>query len=571
MRRPVYSCGILAMLITLAWICAPCWWSFALAAENAHPSWYTQFGDSLLTGSNAGILDLSESPGPIGGLSISGFLNNSSGMWADSSALRGFGRSSGEHHGSNSLSVERNWIQIDTNYVLDGNNKFFLRVWGVYEPSYPWEENTLLGPGSRYDRSQPDFYNRYDVRDAFWKNTTGPLTTFFGHQIVTWGESLSFRVGDVINPQDLSWNFGFANLEQSRLPLWMIHPILNLPEFKPFESSFIEGVWAPAWQPAYTSVDYPDGRYAGQHEVAGAVNLQPPGGGRFDTYPYPFTIPAMTPAGRQAAFPQVTGTVTPPDIYRLPSDTWANSMGGIRLHSIVEDAEITMLYWHGHQLNNTTFVAGSKTTGQIFEQRYPQLNDLGVTLNRPIYLPGRLVSDIPLVARTEAVWQDRTPFNTINVANSSAVVYSSTINTLVALDIDSLATPWLSRTGSLTINLEWNNYTILSPSKNLVYGGYPERWRHNEENLLVSANTSWWWGAVVLTPSAIYNPDGDTWEFFPSVVLTPPWTNKYLLTLQYVGVVSNDKYSAFAGGNFRGKNILLMQFQYNFDLVRGRQ
>lgn len=246
-------------------------------------------------------------------------------------------------------------------------------------------------------------------------------------------------------------------------------------------------------------------------------------------------------------------------------------MGGIRLHSIVEDAEITMLYWHGHQLNNTTFVAGSKTTGQIFEQRYPQLNDLGVTLNRPIYLPGRLVSDIPLVARTEAVWQDRTPFNTINVANSSAVVYSSTINTLVALDIDSLATPWLSRTGSLTINLEWNNYTILSPSKNLVYGGYPERWRHNEENLLVSANTSWWWGAVVLTPSAIYNPDGDTWEFFPSVVLTPPWTNKYLLTLQYVGVVSNDKYSAFAGGTFRGKNILLMQFQYNFDLVRGRQ
>lgn len=110
----------------------------------------------------------------------------------------------------------------------------------------------------------------------------------------------------------------------------------------------------------------------------------------------------------------------------------------------------------------------------------------------------------------------------------------------------------------------------MSPNKDMVYGGYAERWRHNEENLLFSANTSWWWGAVVFTPSAIYNPDGNTWELFPSVVLTPPWTSKYFMTLQYVGVLSNDKYGAFAGGTFNGKNILLMQFQYNFDLVRGR-
>ena len=222
------------------------------SAEDGHKSSYSQFGGNLLTGGNAPYLDLSQSPSPLGGLSVSGFLNNSTGMWANSSALRSFGRSSGEHHGSNSLAVERNWIQVDTNYVLDGNNRFFLRFWGVYEPSYPWESRDLLGPGGQYDRSAPDFYNRYDVRDAFWKNTTGPLTTFFGRQIVTWGESLAFRVGDVINPQDLSWNFGFANLEQSRLPLWMVHPILNLPELKPFEGNFIEGVWTPAWQPLYT-------------------------------------------------------------------------------------------------------------------------------------------------------------------------------------------------------------------------------------------------------------------------------------------------------------------------------
>jgi hypothetical protein len=391
MRRREYSHGILLVFfsVSVAVVCVCASSGSALAGDDDQQSWYTRFGRSLLTGSNAAFLDLSETPSPIAGLSVSGFLNNSTGMWANSSALRNFGRSSGEHHGSNSLAVERNWIQIDANYVLDGNNQFFLRLWGVYEPSYRWEERDLLGPGNNYNRSKPDFYNRYDVRDAFWKNTTGPLTTFFGRQIVTWGESISFRVGDVINPQDLSWNFGFANLEQSRLPLWMIHPILNLPEFQPFESNFIEGVWAPAWQPQYTSVDYPDGRYDGQHDVAGAVNLPAPGGGRFDTYPYPFTIPAMTPRGRQSAFPQVTGAALPQDVFRLPSDRLANSMAGLRLHSIVEDAELTVLYWHGHQLNDTTFVTGTPATGQIFEHRYPELNDVGITLNRPVYLPGK--------------------------------------------------------------------------------------------------------------------------------------------------------------------------------------
>jgi hypothetical protein len=104
----------------------------------------------------------------------------------------------------------------------------------------------------------------------------------------------------------------------------------------------------------------------------------------------------------------------------------------------------------------------------------------------------------------------------------------------------------------------------------MVYSGYAERWRHNEENLLLNASTSWWWGAILATFTSIYNPDGNTWELFPSVVLTPPWTSKYSTMVQYIGVLSNDKYSAYAGGMFKGKSIILLQFQYNFNLVSGR-
>jgi len=44
--------------------------------------------------------------------------------------------------------------------------------------------------------------HNYQVRDAWWENKWGPLTTFVGNQIVVWGQSLAFRVGDIVNPAD---------------------------------------------------------------------------------------------------------------------------------------------------------------------------------------------------------------------------------------------------------------------------------------------------------------------------------------------------------------------------------
>jgi hypothetical protein len=529
-----------------------------------------RFAQEIFAGSADPVIDVSNANGWLSGLSVSGFLQNTSGIWANSSQLRNFGRQSGEHHGGNSLAVERELLQLDLNYLYDSDNRFFLRFWGVYEPPYPWEAGTIAGPTFAYDHSQSQIYNRYDVREAYWKFAAGPFTLFAGRQIVTWGESISFRVGDVVNPQDLSWNFGFANLEQSRLPLWGLHPILSLPSFQPFGSNLIEGILAPPWQPLYTGVSYADRRYAGQYDVAGSVNLLPPGGGRFDAYPYPFATVDETPPGSQAAFPQVDRFGSPVQTYRLPADTWANATGGVRLHTVAADAEMTALYWHGHQFNPTAFINGHAPGPQNLQFRYPQLNDFGATINRPIYFSDETLSGIPLVMRGEAVWQDRTPFNTLDFARSSAAVFSSSMNTLVALDLDQLADGWVSSTGALTVNFEWNNYTILHPSKNLVYTGYAERWRHNEENLLFNVSTSWWWGAVVPTVTGIYNPDGNTWELFPNLVFTPPWTNKYSMMLQYIGVIGNDRYSAYSGGVFKGKNIFLLQFQYNLNLIRGK-
>ncbi len=565
-----------AMMIALACLGATGGSALAQTAGGGSQPPAVPLWKSAVLGSSAPFIDVSEQPGWLQGLSVSGFISNTTGMWVDSAGIR-------YQKSKNSLATERNWVQLDLNYILNGDNRFFIRGWGVYEPPYPFEYKAGMTDMS-------DYYNQYNVRDAYWKNTTGPLTFFVGRQIVTWGESLAFRVGDVINPQDFTWNFGFSNLEQSRLPLWMVHPILNLPSWGPLGNNFIEGVWTPAWQPMYNpSVDTPNqdsnphsNWYDGQHDVAGSVSLLAPftlvSAARFQVQPYPLLFGTPGVPANMTAFPQLRGSSFAPPFfsYHLPSDTLGSSTEGFRIHTLVKNAEITLLYWHGHQFNEggtpgaPFYVMGSPSTGQYLQAYFPQFNDIGATLNRPIYLPGEILSSVPIVLRTEAVWQDRTPFNTTDVSVTNGVVDKNTINSLVALDLDGLYAPWLTKTGTLSGNLEWNQYTIVGYGKSLVYDFYAERYRHNEEQLLISVNTSWWWGAILPTYTMIWNPSGDTSLLFPTLVLTPPWTNKYFATLGYVGILGNDKFNSFSGGVFKGKSILYMQFQYNFQPVKGR-
>jgi hypothetical protein len=206
---------------------------------------------------------------------VTGYLSEQFGFWQNPTALRSFTPA------RNNLAVARTTLQVDENFQLDEHNSFFMREWFTYDPPYSWNSanNRLysripkfnpkgkgvgaglsVGPHS-YGHFTNDALNQYDVRDAWWQNKWGPLTTFVGNQIVVWGQSLSFRVGDIVNPNDTAWAFGFANLEQSRKPQWMVHPILNLPDFGPLSSNFLELIWSPGWNPQWWECDYADQRY----------------------------------------------------------------------------------------------------------------------------------------------------------------------------------------------------------------------------------------------------------------------------------------------------------------------
>jgi len=166
---------------------------------------------------------ISKEPIFLSDLHINGIVQNTTGTWVNSSAIEYNLDAFGELN-RNSLAAERNFIQVDVNDDFSERDSMFMRSWGVYEPAYPWETGCSSPQSPTVVDCTADFYNQYGIRELWFKHRQGPLQLFIGRQIVTWGESLAFRVGDQINPQDLSWAFGFSNLEQSRLPLWMFHP-----------------------------------------------------------------------------------------------------------------------------------------------------------------------------------------------------------------------------------------------------------------------------------------------------------------------------------------------------------
>jgi hypothetical protein len=223
-------------------------------------------------------------------------------MWLNPSALRT------QTPARNNLSTARTLFQLDENFQLNENNSFFMREWLTYDPPYSWNSslnyiyshaNPKKPHGTAGASVQPHSFGHFTndglnqpfvPRDAWWQSKWGPLTLFLGQQIVVWGQSISFRVGDVINPNDTSWAFGFANLEQSRKPQLMAHPLLYLPEWGPFGSNFLEAVVLPGFQPQWWACNYADYRYRGDltkcgRQSTGQTSLSSSPFMRFETLP----------------------------------------------------------------------------------------------------------------------------------------------------------------------------------------------------------------------------------------------------------------------------------------------
>jgi len=600
----------------------------------------------------------------LSGLHISGYGSQTFGMWQNPPTLVAYTPS------RNNLAVARSLLQIDGNYRLNENNTFFARGWFVYEPPYSFNSanNNSFAKNSNYvgiggsnpfckanpscaitaaggvsgGDAQNGIYNTYELRDAWWENKTGPLTTFIGNQIVVWGQSLAFRVGDVINPANTCWAFGFANLEQSRVAQWMIHPILNLPEWGPFTSNFLELVVQPGFQPNWQPSQYDDSfrKYrsaltAGRalpclpsisHGPSGRFDVQYPtqpqfggdwisspfgpysGGGNQGSPNLPHFNTIVTPEaahefwlcqpfsqvglaafnpykaymkrfpqglpcnlglshGNNKNIPDIgNGGLVDVGYFQIPGMQPQNWNEGVRFHTLYGATEWTALYYYDS--TNSGGPATIKWTPftNLYAYQYPAINEFAVTVDRPVPAPASIAEYFPAVFRGEFRYQNHTSVDTNQFQNFNGQRWSDRTDYMLALDLDQAYAPWLTSTGNLSANLEVLQTTILDDCKQCWVGNALDRQLlKNDVSVLFNIGTSWWWSDFAPTWTMIWNPKGDTYALFPSIVLNPPWTKKYFMKLQAIEILGGDK--MWGIGLFKGQSYLIAQFQYNFNVM----
>jgi hypothetical protein len=416
----------------------------------------------------------------------------------------------------------------------------------------------------------------------------------------------------------------------------MVHPILNLPEWGPLTSNFLELVVQPGFQPNWQPTQYQDPYHkyrsaltagrglpclpAASHGPSARFDVQYPTEPRFGadwisspvgpygggSTPHTNTLVAtpaslefwlcspFSGAGRKGFNPYTAyltrfpggfkcnlglsknnnpispigdGLAVDTGLWRIPGMQPENWNEGVRFHSLYGASEWTVLYYNDN--TNGGSPASLKWTPftNLWTYAYPDIQEFGTTVDRPVPMPSSLAEYFPAVFRGEMLYQNHTSVDTTQFQNINGQRWSDVVKYMLALDIDQAYAPWLTSTGNLTVNLEEVQTTIMDDCKMCWDGNALDgQLLKNDVNVLFNVGTSWWWSDFAPTWTMIWNPKGDTFALFPSLVLNPPWTKKYFMKLQAIEIMGGDK-MALGPGLFKGQSQLLAQFQYNFNIM----
>jgi len=148
-------------------------------------------------------------------------------------------------------------VSHDLKYLM-GSIDFLepLRRWGVemkyrvvgrfmYEGVYDVGPEVFQDVEDRDPDNIDSFKQAYDLWEAYGDIARGPVFFRIGRQNLSWGETDVFRLLDVINPLDNTYGGIFEDLDDRRIPLWMIRGSYNFGSVGPAASLTLEGFWVP--------------------------------------------------------------------------------------------------------------------------------------------------------------------------------------------------------------------------------------------------------------------------------------------------------------------------------------
>ncbi|MCX8021735.1 MAG: hypothetical protein N2745_03075 [Syntrophorhabdaceae bacterium] len=184
-------------------------------------------------------------------ITVWGFLRNSTGFFTQNPNPWG---PTADQSG-NRLAIERTWLRANVDLKLSNQFRFYGVGQFAYEPWLPVEQGSI---------SQKNGYEYTDknindvMREAYfeWKPNK-KHNIKFGKMNVVWGETITGRVGDVVNPADIRWvtPFSLEDTNDWRIPQFMVRGIHDLDSLSSsFEWIISPTLTSPEWSVSQASM-----------------------------------------------------------------------------------------------------------------------------------------------------------------------------------------------------------------------------------------------------------------------------------------------------------------------------
>jgi len=183
------------------------------------------------------------------------------------------------------------------------------------------------------------FAQQADPWEIYVNVKKGPLFARIGRQNLSWGETDGLRLLDEINPVDNFFGLTFdEDLDEKRIPLWMVRLLYDLPDVGPISHFAIEGFGVPG---IIDTTQNPVLVQGFLHPFAPPTGCDAQLIADNTVAALQGQIPAETvivPPGCRNALPDgspLRGAVKTSLYERLPEKTWHNSRFGIRFTGVL--------------------------------------------------------------------------------------------------------------------------------------------------------------------------------------------------------------------------------------------
>lgn len=516
-----------------------------------------------------------------GSWELDGFLRNNTGIWLEN----------WDYAANNDpLATCRNWFRLNLNGKISPNLKLKAEILAIYEPEYPRERHGVDGG----EPIRANYYNYFDFRELRldWQPKVGH-NVHIGRQIVNWGESISARVGDVINPQDNRFDLGFTNLEDTRMPIWMIRGIHQLFSVR----TTFDWIFSPYVEPD---------RYRVTRQPSNIGNVNTDGsfiaGPRFGPYPetlknaqgyrgfdFYYGVPGTptTPAFFAPAkfIPGIPVIGAPfdrmwshfdastagflfggPEGYYLtgapnilhtdyPDASLENARWGFKTSTNIIGCQTGVYFWSANEMDGTFRIESIYTGGFDIRLQYPRQNVYGFYANKNFDFG---------VLRMDVAYRPEREYNTLDQTATAGIENKDFLIVQFGINKDFL---WQKLNPNSTFGFiaEYvGEYFLTDDMDEISIPSYYVPLHKDSHTLMASLGTSYDFGKYGYDLTALYNfTEGGNGLIQPKFTYNPNWMNRrWKFALMYTTIFGDDY--AYPYGLAKEKDMLVLTTQFSF-------